>query len=271
MNSENKVNLYDYFCYRKYLSTCFEKQGLKLSAAKAIKIHSTYISRILKGDANLSLEQAELMNSYLKHNPEESHYFLLLVQHERAGTTTLKEYFKNQILQTLSERQIIINRIGETRKLPDEFGLKFYSKWYYAAVHILISIPSYQTVEAISEYIKLPYETVSEVLTFLEACHLAIRDGDRYKIGPNHIHSGKGSQLSKLHHQNWRHQAILSLENNSDSNLHYSGIFSLTPSIAAEIKENIISCLQKNTELVLASKEEVVYVYNFDFFELKRT
>lgn len=271
MDRVDQFDIYQFNQYREYLIIRLNKPGARLSASHSINCHSTYLSRVLKSRANLSLEQAMRMNDVLNHDENQSHYFLLLVQMERAGTKELREYFLNQIQSIQENRRVLKNRIGKSNEVLKEHKTRYYSRWYYSAVHILVSISKYQTLEEIASYLKFKKQKVFEILEFLADCGLVIQNGNRFEIGPTHIHVPKDDELSTLHHANWRQQAMLSLENNNDdNNINYTGVFSLSYSDVERIKENILSCLKENTKIVMDSKEEALYIYTFDFFELKK-
>ncbi len=50
--------------------------------------------------------------------------------------------------------------------------------------------------------------------------------------------------------------------------LHYSACFSLSKSDAQKINELILKNLESNSKIIEKSKEEVAYVYSFDFYPL---
>ncbi|MEK7395435.1 MAG: hypothetical protein AAB116_00725, partial [Candidatus Poribacteria bacterium] len=93
-------SIFEYKDYKAYLKEILNRRsenerGIRTRLAEAIYCHNGYVSQVLNGAAHFSLEQAEAINKYLGHNKDQSSYLLLLVQHARAGTSGLKEYFKN--------------------------------------------------------------------------------------------------------------------------------------------------------------------------------
>ena len=54
---------------------------------------------------------------FLGHATDEAHYFLLLIQHERAGTPSLRRYFSEQIEQVHLKRLVLKERVGVSKTL----------------------------------------------------------------------------------------------------------------------------------------------------------
>ena len=88
-----------------------------------------------------------------------------------------------------------------------------------------------------------------------------------WRAGERHFHLDRESPFLRQHHRNWRLQALRALDGYLPKNLHYSAVFSLSEEDAAALKEFLLQHLKSFLETVAASKEEKIYVYNFDFFE----
>ncbi|MFH7483927.1 hypothetical protein, partial [Salmonella sp. 2019-SM259] len=77
-------SVFEFVDYKSYLTQRFggarRRTGARSQAAKAIGCHSTFLSHVLQGKADLSLEQAEKLNDFLGHSEQEAHFFFLLLQ-----------------------------------------------------------------------------------------------------------------------------------------------------------------------------------------------
>lgn len=95
------MDLLIYSEYKDYLNHLYQRYGTRsgiiTQLAAASNTYTSYISKVLKGDANLSIEQAEMISRYLGHDELQSYYFILLVLKERAGTVNLKKLIELQI------------------------------------------------------------------------------------------------------------------------------------------------------------------------------
>ena len=90
----------DYRGYLKEYLLKLPKQGFGEGKrmAKHLGVSSTFISQVLGGGKQLSLEQAQELSEYLGHSELEADYFFHLVQMDRAGTAKLKRLFQQKLL-----------------------------------------------------------------------------------------------------------------------------------------------------------------------------
>lgn len=70
------------------------------------------------------------------------------------------------------------------------------------------------------------------------------------------------------HHNNWRQQSIEALDRERLTDLHYSGVVSLSTEDALKIKNILLDNLKENIEIIKDSKEEELFCYCIDFFSL---
>lgn len=266
-------SVFDFSHYRAYLRSRLElpgARGSKGQIAEAMSVQATYVSQVLQDKAHLSLEQAQAANSFLDHTTQESHFFLLLVQYDRAGTKALREYFKSQIDEVLKSRLILTDRLGKSQQLEETDRSWYYSSWIPAAVHIATTIPSLRVVSALASALKLPPEKILETLEHLEIVGLVRKEGLEFHPGKQQIRLGNDSHHIIKHHTNWRLKAMQGLEQEKLNELHYSGVVSLSASDVIKIKDQLLETIKKNIEIIKDSKEEELYCLTMDFFDLRR-
>lgn len=269
-----KEKLFDFHSYKSYLrsrtGTRTQKNGVKAALARSLSCQPTYISQVLHGLAHFSLEQAEGANHFFAHTKEESRFFLLLVQKDRAGTKTLAQHFQDQIDEMLQRRLVIGLRLGPKKALNSEDQSIYYSSWLYAAVHIALTIPELRTRESLAKHLGAPAKRVSEVLEFLVAAGLASQNGSGFNVGTSHVRLGRDSHNILKHHANWRAQAVESLEREELQDLHYSGVVSLSTADVLRIKNVLMESIETAQSIVRSSNEEELCAINIDFFNLQR-
>ena len=93
---------FDYTEYKPFLTAWILAQphkghGSKAAMARAAACQTAYISQVVLGSAHLSAEQAEKLAHFFKFSEEETGYFILLVQKDRAGTESLRKHCLRQI------------------------------------------------------------------------------------------------------------------------------------------------------------------------------
>ncbi|MFT6069316.1 MAG: hypothetical protein ACJAT2_002752 [Bacteriovoracaceae bacterium] len=229
---------------------------------------TAYVSQVLNQHVNFSLEQAVKMNQFWEHNKEESRFFLLLVQYQRAGSKDLEKFLKTEMDEIVEKRSNLKERLNIKDSLDETNQHIYYSAWYYAAVHILLSIPEFQTPKSIANHLRLPLKQIQEILSFLETTGLAVHKSGKYGIGLTRIHLSKTSVQIRRHHTNWRNQAITSIDKNEEEALHYSSVISMADKDVPKIKEIMIKAIEECREIIKTSKEERLQIMTMDFFKI---
>ena len=95
-----------------------------------------YLSQVLKARAHLNLEQLERLATWLGFNEVEVEYLLLLLQHDRAGTPSLRQHLHKRIVELKKRRLQAQHRIRGDQPLQEAQQSIFYSSWVYSAVHL---------------------------------------------------------------------------------------------------------------------------------------
>jgi uncharacterized protein (TIGR02147 family) len=269
-----QISIFEFTSYKSYLAKVLSpsghSRGQRSRLAEALNCQTAFVSQVMNGDVHFSLEHAVQISSFLKHTSDEQHFFVLLLQRDRAGSKALREYFENQMKEIVARRQLIRERIHARPSLNAEAQMHYYSAWYFAAIHILTSVPEFQTPDKIAAALQLPLPLVNSTLDFLLKHGLATFEKGQYRIGNARIHLPADSPMVSKHHANWRMKAMQSMEQNDPENLHYSLVISLSESDRETIR-NMILKLIENTEPVLkASSEETMCFMGLDFFRVSR-
>jgi uncharacterized protein (TIGR02147 family) len=266
-----KKTIFDYLNYKDYINERItdspsKGRGIKLKISEFLNCQTAFVSQVLNGDPNFSLEQAVKLNKFFEHTREEARYFLLLLQFLRAGSTELQEFFKLEMKEILDKRTDLKNRLDIKNSLKKVDQQIYYSNWLYACIHMMVAIPEFQTSQAISRHLNLPREKVVEIITFLEETGLIQKKGAHYEIGVTKIHLSKDSPQIQRHHTNWRMQAIRSIDINDSADLHYSTIVSMSKADTPKIKEILIKAIEECRSVIRDSKEEKIQSICIDFF-----
>lgn len=268
------MNIWNHDSYRSYLLEKLgsegSRNGLRKKLADAIPVHTTFVSQVLSGRAEFSLEQAEQINEFFEHSEDEGEYFLLMLMRDRTDARALKARFERRIKMMREKRLNVSSRIKPDDKVSERDREKFYSSMVYGATRVLVSIPQYRDVSALSSALRIPRKEMQDIVEFLLRLGLLKVENDELVVGPKHVHIDNKSELVLTHHRNWRMQTLQSLQFLDRDDLHFSSCVSLSLEDVAKVKETILGCIKKNIETISESKEEVAYVMNFDFFKLLR-
>lgn len=269
------LSVYDFDKYREFVKRWIDEQphggrGVRTKIARVTGCHSAYVTNVLSGRTNFSLEQAESLASLLSLDPGEKHFFLLLVQKERSGSKSLAEHFEVQIRLVLEKRGALRVRAGFIDQIAENLKLSYYSDWRYSAIHIAVAIPKYNSAEKLAYSLGIPKKFVDEVISVLVQAGLVVQGKNGLYLGKGSTHLGDDSKLIKIHHTNWRMQAISSLDRGSPSDFHYSSIAALSEESARKIRALLLESVEKIRAEVRTSKEESCYGYCLDLFKMNR-
>jgi uncharacterized protein (TIGR02147 family) len=266
------MQIWEFKAYRPYLNARLSeggpRSGKRTELAAAIQVHTTFVSQVLKGRAELSLEQADGINLFLSHSEDESEYFLTLVLQDRAGTKRLRTRFEDKINKMRETRQNIGKRLQAESEISEKDRERFYSSAVYGATHVLCSLPHLQDPTALAAALRLPLSRVTEILDFLLRIGLLQQDRGRYSPGTRHVHLNNQSELILKHHINWRLHCVSALQFLDRDDLHYSGCMSLSREDAFRVKEAILEALSRTVKIVETTTVEEAYVLGLDFYKL---
>lgn len=268
-----KIDIYKFEEYKSYLALRIKSdgritRGVRQKMSDFVGCQPSYLSQVLNGKPHFTLEQAYRLNEFFLHDRSESQYFMLLVEHGRAGSRELKNFFLDQILDAKKNRMQLKNRLKNTEDIPEQVRHQYYSAWFYAAIHVILSIPEYQDAAKIASRLNLPIDLVVKTIRFLENSGLIEQKQNSYKFTKRSIHLGADSEFIQRHHINWRSQALQSAEKNLPNDLHYSNVIALSKSDSHNVKEVFLCAIEEARAIVKPSKEEEIFTVTLDFFRL---
>ena len=269
-------SIFEFKSYKDFLKD-FEysrknfERGFRSKLAQFIGCQSGYISHVLNGNAHLSLEQAYKAAEFLSLNERERKYLLLMIEAARAGTKELREHFEEELISLREEYLNIKERVGPARVLTEKEQSTYYSSWHYLAVHVISSIKDFKDAKSISAALQIPESVANQILLFLLQTGIVKEEKGLLKPGLTDVHLNRESPLIRQHHTNWRVAAIQSLMNNSKTDIHYSTVSTLSKEDAEKLRAEMINLIQKYVEVIKPSKDEVIFGFNLDFYNLLKT
>lgn len=264
-------NLFEFVSYRDYLSAWIAAQGnqsygLKGKVAQALSISSSLFSQILKGEKSLTSDQTSDLVDHLGFNEIESDYFHLLVDFDRAGNARFKAKLEKKIKALQEQSRKIGKRVPRHKELTDEQRATYYSSWLYTGIRNMTAIPEVNHASHIAEHLKIEPQVVQKILRFLLENGLCREEGGKVTYGPASTHIDRESPFVNQHHQNWRLQAIHSMERRNEKDLFFTSPMSLSKAAANEIHKMIPHFIQNVMKVSGPSDSEIVACMNIDWF-----
>lgn len=250
-------------------------RGARKLLAAFVGCQLSHIANVLNGDAHFSFEQAERVGSFFGLSMSELEFFVLVVQWNRAGTRELSALMQVQIAskrqQVLDARRNLKERVPIRKTLGSEEQAIYYSSWQYAAVHVLLSVSHFQTPEALMQTLAISRDRLTKVLEFLCQTGLAVYQGGRYEIGPQHLHLPSDSPFISRHHVNWRSFVAGRLEaagGVDTRSLHYSSVVTVSEEDCDRVREILTRALSDAIGLIKESPEEKGAVLSIDWMSI---
>ncbi len=265
------ISIYNYESPVSFINARFRElprrgYGQSLRLAKHLNVHTTLVSQILKGTKNFTLEHAALTAEFLELTEEETDYFFLLVQLDRAGSLVLKKTLKRQLAKMKAHAQELVHRLKSEVRLKEEERATFYSDWTYSAVRQLTALPGFDNLDKIAAYLGISRQRTKAIFDFLLSTGLCVAKEGKLGVGPKSTHLEASSPWVRVHHINWRQKAVEKIHEKNANRLHYSAPMTLSAKDAAKIRELIIKFLESVDDIVDASPSEELHCLNVDWF-----
>ena len=267
--------IYSFSDYRKYLRAVIKHNsdvwGYQTRLAEAAGCQRSFLSQVLSGKSGLTLDHAAGASQYLNLSEDEAHYFLDLINLDRAATQTLKKMISERLENQKSKREHLGTRFSEQTFSSSEFNEQiYYSSWHFAAIHILTGIPEFQTANAIASRLGISIHSVNATLNKLREMQLVDQDRKgQWKISNRRIHLAKESPMSFANHQNWRQQALLDLPTDHHA-VHYTAVHSMAVIDFPRFKSILLKAIDETRSLVIQSQSEELTCFTCDFFTVAR-
>jgi uncharacterized protein (TIGR02147 family) len=260
------MNIFEYTDYKKFLTNRLG-HGLQKKFAFYLGCQPAFLSQVLRGNPDLSLEQGILATEYFKLNANESEYFMLALQLSRAGTNKLKKYFESKTVHCRSINQRIDSRIGAFETLDEQAKSIFYSSWKYSFIYVSLSIPTSNSIEFIAAKTNLSVAEISKTINELVKMGLVKKSDGEWLLTKKRIHLSSEDSQIKNHHKNFRTFCLRELEEIKSNSFHFSSVVAIPTEDAQKIKEILLKAIEKSEAIIRPSKEESLKVLCIDFFE----
>ncbi len=257
--------------YRKFIKFKIEqdgRRGLISRLAESAECQRSHLSRVLKGQLHLTLEQAFRITRFFPLSVEEQKYFMKMVEFERSGDVAYRTSIKVELADLKQQYENISNRVQQNSIGQQEKERIYYANWFWSAIHIIVSIPKYQNIKAISQRLNLSEEIVTSCLRQLKDFGLVQNEKDRWFILSGGIHLSKDSPLNSVQHSNWRDRAVISTQNPKEDGVHYTVVQSVSREDYDSLKQVMLKSIDEFVKIASPSREEELVCFTCDFFKV---
>lgn len=277
------MNVFLYNDYRKYLQDYVDTQsaGIKKHVAASVGVSASLLSQILAGDRDLSKDQAYSFASFMQFNPLETNYWLTLLDHHKAESPKLKQFYAN-LLKGYEHEFQYNNRtrsgLEKTNWTPEYIAV-FYSSWHFPAIYCALAIPEKWTCEKFAKRFNLPLQRVQYIMNFfVEHNIVSVAENSDYvlnKAGYVYVSAPDAAshEAAVIHNtKNFRQKALAVFEENQFVKNREPIFRSLMALLSQEdykdLEKEIFNLVEKFHQKVAAKNYEEIVCLNIDFFKI---
>ena len=256
---------FDYSDYKAYLTESIEVdlgRGAKAKLADAAGCQRSFLSQVLNGPTHLTPEHGLGISLFLNHTEDEREYFLALLGKARSANRTLTDYYEKKMKQLKQKVANLTARLKTTR--PEEDLAEYYSSWTYAAIHLLCTIPQFQSVAAISKKLKLNFHEVERRMKRLQHMKLVDLKEGHWVSTRHEIHLPKEHFMTQTNHKNWREKNLELSQLNPELHISYTAVYTMSQKDFGKLKELCFRFLEEGRDIVAPSKEEELVSFSLD-------
>jgi len=237
--------------------------------AEASRTQPSYVTRVMKEEADFSLDQGAYLQEALRLSEEETGYFLSMIQLSRAATPAAKKIIKRQLEEMQKSQSRLSQKIASQEVSPD-MGVVF-RHWHHLAILSTLSLSTINSPKALADYLGISIEIALDSLRLLEALALIEKSQKFYRLKSQKLHLGNDSSDISSHHISWRQKAIGVLQERKPiSGEFYSSVASVSRADLKRIQELFAQCTREAKDIIARSQDEVVISMNWDVFSVER-
>ncbi len=235
--------------------------------AEVLSVSTTLISQVVNGEKHFSMENANSLSEHLALNDREADFFLLLVEHARAGTHGYERRLSRRIISAREAALKLNDRLKNDRNLTAVETATYYSDWTFTATTNFIACEPLTDVESLAARLQISRAQAARVLEFLLDSGILVRRDAALDIGAKHTFLQRESPFVSKHHQNWRLQGFQQMNHQRTDDFFFTAPISLSRETALQIRKELPNFVEKMMNWVGPSPSELVRCLNIDFFD----
>ena len=268
------MNVFDFDDYKLLVRSAlgeFPKQGHgQLSRiAERLGVAPTLISQIVSGEKDFTEDQACAVAEHLGFNTKEIYYFVLLVQHSRAGHS-LRKVLSKQILEFKKDSVQLKGHFTAAQEMSYSQQAAFYSDWVFSAVHALSSIPGCDSAKSFHTKLGAPLNRIVSAVDFLLQTGLCVKRDGKIEVGPNSTFVPSDSPLAIRHHQNWRQKALEVMDQGSEDDFFYTGSMTISEVDFIAVRRELVKLIKGVSTKIEKTTPQKLACLNIDLFDCAR-
>lgn len=246
----------------------FNEDKRKSELAQSMGCQAAFVSRVLAGQAHLSLDQLHAAAGFFGLSNKETDYWILLNLENRAVDRQLKSFFLEKLKNLRSEMNLLSEKLKIDKNQAAKNELMYYRSWLPSTLHMFSRTPMGSNIKKLAAKLNLPEKSLAPHIEQLEKLGLVTQKMNSLECQVSHMHLDATNPLVFQQHQNWRIKTLDKLNRLDDSGVHYSSVISCSEKDLGKIQDIFVDAIKKVRSLVKDSKDETVAHYSIDFYPL---
>lgn len=260
--------VFSFESYKSFLSSRIPR-GTRNAFAAAIQCQPSFVSQVLHGSPNLSLEQGIRACEHLKLSAAETDHFMILLHLARSGTQRLKNYFDSQRARSAQRQNTPSGRI-EAQSMDDAARrTAYYTDRILPALHVLLSVPTEKQAKFLQDTLQLTPTELKAALRKLRSIGLVESREGRWLPTERRLHLPANDELIYPYHLNARGLSLQRLARSlGPKELRFTSYFAVSRSDSMRIKEKLLDCIAAVESVIRPSPEEEGSLLSIDLHQL---
>lgn len=244
-----------------------KKAGLKSKLSQFIGVQASYLSKVLKNQADLNHDQILLVAQFFSLDELETDYLWHLLLANRAGRVGTRNYYNEKLKNIKKKAHELEKKLKTKSNLQEDLESEYYSSWIHSAVHITLLIKKMGPNE-IAKTLGLQEQEILNSLRLLEKTGFIKKQQDTWQVITTTTHLSKSSRWLARHHINWRIKTIEKISRDNMNGLHYTSIACCSRKDKERIDQLLLDTLTKVREIIKNSSDEISFFYGLDSYDL---
>ncbi len=268
-----EIDIFDFDDYRSYIKARVKSEkdtwGIWTKLAKAGGCQASYLSQSMNGKAHLTPDHILGIANFWNLTDQEKEFLFLILEFTKAGTKALKQHLEFKIKRLVSDRVDSKIQSGGAPIQQGSLEALYCSIWYWVAIHHVVGISKFQTIEDIAKRLFLPVQIIEQCLKQLELSGLVQQKNKKWIRGEARTHYiSKDSPYLNTYHNNWRQRAITDAALLKEKSVHHTIISSLSFKDQAHLAIKIKDLVSYFVSVTSKSHDEELVCFTCDFFSV---
>jgi uncharacterized protein (TIGR02147 family) len=276
------MNIFSTTDYREALRSAVkarkqtEKKFTFAQLAEAARVQRPYLSKVLKGTADLNADQLYLISARLQLSHEEQDYLQLLLSFERTGVASRRTELKSKILQLAEKHTSMAQHTSAAVHTPrshsNDAFIDYYLDPFAQIVHMGLVIPRFsREPAALAGELGISPSYLNGIILQLERLGLITRTASRITTKPTKLFLSKDSPVFRSWRNLVKGMSMQRLNQLPESEtFFFSTTFSSDAETYAFIRRKFLEVIKECEPKISAAKDENVYSLTMEAYPWTR-